>query len=94
MPKYRFNVDRRSGIDRRNLGGIRFRSLLFGGRRKNIRRKFDIQNSFYVNQYNVFFFAAIVIILTLSAVDALLTLFLISNGASELNPIMADLFSF
>ena len=89
MPKYRFNVDRRSGIDWRNQVGINFRSLLFGGRRKNIRRKFDIQNRFHVDQYNAFFFAAIVIILTLSAIDALLTLFLIGNGAFELNPIMA-----
>ena len=88
-PKYRFNVDQRSGIDRRNQGGISFRSLLLGGRRENIRRKSDQQKRFHVDQYSAFFFAAIVIILTLSAVDALLTLFLIGNGAFELNPIMA-----
>ena len=89
VPKYRFNVDRRSGIDRRNQVGISFRSLLLGGRRENIRRKIDKQKRFHVDQYSAFFFAAIVIILTLSVVDALLTLFLIGNGAFELNPIMA-----
>ena len=89
VPKHRFNVDRRSGIDRRNQGRIRLRSLLLGGKRENIRRKVDKQKRFHVDQYSALFFAAIVIILTLSAIDALLTLFLIGNGAFELNPIMA-----
>ena len=89
VPKYKYKIDRRSGIDRRNQRRISFRSLLFGGRRENIRRKVDQQKRFHVDQYSAFFFAAIVIILTLSAIDALLTLFLIGNGAFELNPIMA-----
>ena len=87
--KYRFNVDRRSGKNRRNQSRINIRSLLIGGRRENIRRKEDKQKIFYVDRYGPFFFAAIVIILSLSVIDALLTLFLIGNGAFELNPIMA-----
>lgn len=62
---------------------------MIGGKRKNIRRKDDRQKHFHVDQYNAFYFTGIVGILLLSALDALLTLFLIENGAFELNPIMA-----
>ncbi len=89
LQKNKINVHKRLGVDRRKENRINIRSLIFGGRRKNIRRKVDKQKFFFVDQYNAFYFSAIVIILTLSAVDALLTLFLINNGAIELNPIMA-----
>jgi hypothetical protein len=79
----------RSGTDRRNRRGINFRSLGFGGRREHIRRKEDMQRYFSVDRYSPSIFAAIIIILFLSVVDALLTLFLIGNGAFEVNPIMA-----
>jgi hypothetical protein len=78
----------RSGSDRRRRG-INFRSLGFGGRREHIRRKEDRQKVFSVDRYSPSIFAAIIIILFLSVLDALLTLFLIQNGAFEVNPIMA-----
>lgn len=87
--KNKINFHQRSGVDRRKESRINIRSLIFGGRRKNIRRREDKQKFFFVDQYNAFYFSAIVIILVLSAADALLTLFLINNGAIELNPIMA-----
>jgi hypothetical protein len=63
--------------------------LGIGGRRAQIRRKEDMQRYFSVDRYSPSFFAAIIFILFLSVVDALLTLFLIENGAFEVNPIMA-----
>jgi hypothetical protein len=79
----------RSGTDRRRKRGINLRSLGFGGKREHIRRKDDRQKYFSVDRYSPSIFAAIIIILFLSVLDALLTLFLIENGASEVNPIMA-----
>ena len=68
---------------------INFRALLLGGRRERGRRKEDIPKTFLVDRYSPTFLAVIVSILFLSVIDALLTLFLIGRGASELNPVMA-----
>ena len=65
------------------------RSLLFGGRRETLRRYEDRQNFFYVDRYRQSLFGVIVLILFLSVIDAILTLFLINHGAIEINPIMA-----
>ena len=65
------------------------RSLLFGGKRETIRRYEDRQRAFLLDQYHQSLFGVIVIILLLSVVDAILTLFLINHGAIEVNPIMA-----
>ena len=83
------NSEMRSGSDRRSSRGINLRSLGFGGKREHIRRKEDMQRYFSVDRYSPSIFAAIIFILFLSVVDALLTLFLIGNGAIEVNPIMA-----
>ena len=83
-----FEHNRRSGIDRRQKGKINFRLLITGGRRKAFRRREDKQKRFFVDQYSTIHFAAVFVILILSATDALLTLFLINNGAVELNPVM------
>ena len=82
-------VDRRSISDRRHKSGISMRSLLFGGRRKSIRRAEDKQKLFYVDQYSQLHFGAIVLILFLSVIDAILTIILTNHGATEINPIMA-----
>lgn len=79
----------RSGTDRRSSRGINLKSLGFGGRRQHLRRKEDMQKYFSLDRYSQSIFAAIVLILFLSVVDALLTLFLIENGAFEVNPVMA-----
>ncbi len=81
--------DRRSGVERRQRSQFNIRSLLLGGRRKKIRRYEDSQRTFLVDQYQQSLFGIIVFILFLSAVDAILTLFLINHGAIEINPIMA-----
>jgi len=83
------NVERRSGKDRRKKRAINIRSLFIGGRREKIRRKEDKHIFLLADRYSPLLFAVIVTILLLSVTDALLTLFLIGEGAFELNPIMA-----
>ncbi len=84
-----FDVDRRSGKDRRKQRGNNIGSLIFGGRRAKIRRQDDRCKIFVVDQYSTSLFGAIVAILFLSVIDALLTLSLTGHGAYEVNPIMA-----
>ena len=81
--------EKRSGVDRRRKNHFNMRSLLFGGKRENIRRYEDRQRAFLLDQYHQSLFGVIVFILFLSVVDAILTLFLINHGAIEVNPIMA-----
>jgi hypothetical protein len=82
-------VESRSKADRRNKGSLSIRSLLIGGRRETIRRHEDQQRLLYVDQYSQSHFIAIVLILFLSVIDAILTIVLTNNGATEINPIMA-----
>ena len=76
-------------MDRRKSSSINWRSLLLGGRRERGRRKEDLPKTFLVDRYSPYLLAAIVGILFLSVMDALLTLYLLSRGAFELNPVMA-----
>jgi hypothetical protein len=84
-----YRTNRRSGNDRRNKRGFSIRSLIFGGRRETIRRQEDRSKIFWADRYGTGLFAAIVVTLFLSVLDALLTLYLINHGAYEVNPIMA-----
>ena len=81
--------NKRSGNDRRKRPGFNIRLLLGAGKRGLIRRQKDRSKFFFVDRYSPKLFVAIVTILFLCVVDALLTLFLIDNGAYETNPIMA-----
>jgi hypothetical protein len=85
------SVDRRSGKERRAKRGFRFKKLFMNGRREEIRRRDDQSKIFLVDRYSSSIFAAIVLILLLSVIDALLTLILIDHGAHEINPLMAYL---
>ncbi len=66
-------LSNRSGNDRRTKSGFNFRSLLFGGRRKKVRRREDTRRIFYVDQFSPVLFFVIVSILFLCVLDALLT---------------------
>jgi len=79
----------RRGRDRRTNHKARLKYLLFNGRREGIRREDDRSRVFFFDRYNPKLFAAIIAILMLSIFDALLTLILIDNGSTELNPVMA-----
>jgi hypothetical protein len=83
------SAEKRSGQDRRIHQFPKWRYLLFSGRRAKARRKEDIHRTFYFDRYSSNLFAAIVAILMLSVLDALLTLYLIDNGSTELNPVMS-----
>lgn len=79
----------RSGIDRRKNPRINIRSLMGVGKRRIIRRQEDKSIIFLVDLFSPKLFLPIVATLFFSVMDALLTLFLIGNGAYETNPIMA-----
>jgi hypothetical protein len=83
------NTFTRSGIERRKNPRINFRSLLGLGNRRTIRRKEDQSIIFLVDLFSTKLFIPIIVTLFFSVMDALLTLFLISHGAYEANPIMA-----
>lgn len=59
------------------------------GKRQTARRREDRQKSYGVDRYSLKIFVTILLVISLSMLDATLTLFLISEGASELNPVMA-----
>jgi len=81
-------IEKRASSDRRSrrISGIRY--LLLGGRRSQIRRKGDKQQTMLLDNYSASLLTAALLILVLSIVDGLLTLYLLGEGATELNPIM------
>jgi hypothetical protein len=81
--------EKRSGKDRRTHQFPKLRYLFFAGKRSHVRRQEDWHRAFYFDRYSSNIFAAIVAILLLSVLDALLTLYLIEHGSTELNPVMA-----
>ena len=87
-------MDRRSGKDRRSNKIPEAKSLFIHGRRKGIRRKEDKYKIVFFDQYSSKIFLSIIVLLLLSITDALLTLILIGNGASEINPVMAYFLKF
>jgi hypothetical protein len=93
-PKNTFHFDRRFGKDRRSHKMPEIKSFFIYGRRKGIRRQDDKYKNVYFDQYSSALFVAIIIILFLSIFDALLTLFLIDFGATEINPVMAYFLNF
>ena len=84
----------RSGKDRRRNRMPKLKYLLFSGRRESARRAEDKRQIHFFDRYNTRLFAAIMLILFLSILDALLTLYLIENGSNELNPVMAYFLKF
>jgi hypothetical protein len=78
----------RVGADRRRKALPPLRYLITGGRRRAVRRLADSHRIVLLDRYSPKLFAAILGILCLSLLDAALTLYLVENGSSELNPIM------
>ena len=72
---------------RENEGLPGFRYLFFG-RRKEVRRDEDNRESYFLDHYSLRVFGIIIGIILLSLTDAMLTLYLIRNGAAEINPVM------
>lgn len=80
--------ERRSGKDRRNFQRSFIKRLIKRGRREYGRRTEDRLRITTFDRYPRPLLIAIIIVLCLSLLDGLLTLILIAQGATELNPIM------
>ena len=81
--------DRRSGTDRRRRGFPSLRDLLTYRQRRNLRRRDDRSKVVLFDHYSAPIVCTVIVILLLSIADALMTLFLLSHGAVEVNPLMA-----
>lgn len=81
-------VEKRSGQDRRKQPLSILKSLFFRGLRLSSRRTEDRRGIAVFDSYSTSLFISIILVLSLSLLDALLTLILLSQGAMELNPIM------
>lgn len=82
-------VERRSGRDRRRRRFPSLREMLIYRRRRQPRRQEDRRKFVLLDQYGTSIGVACIIVLLLSLTDAFLTLFLLSHGAVEVNPVMA-----
>jgi hypothetical protein len=81
-------LERRSGQERRENHLSIFKMLFFNGIRQSVRRAEDRNCIVVFDRYKPSLFINIIIVLSLSLLDALLTLILLSQGARELNPVM------
>jgi hypothetical protein len=81
-------VDRRAEQDRRQKQLPFLKWLFFNGRRQTSRREDDHKKIVALDFYSPSLFIGIIVVLSLSLLDAMLTLILLSRGATELNPVM------
>lgn len=83
----RRNVERRAGsFPRFNYWGRQ-------GQRGYVRRREDLTNA-YLDKYPAYLWWLTVAVLVLCFMDAIFTLSLLQHGATEINPLMAELISF
>jgi Domain of unknown function (DUF5658) len=82
------SMERRSGIDRRRRSLAAYLHGARNPRRRSGRRASDVYYPI-VDWYSARVFALVMAILTLCVADGVLTVFLISHGAVEVNPFMA-----
>jgi hypothetical protein len=81
--------NRRSGSDMRGSTGFSARLLFGAGLRESVRHLDDRGRIFFVDRYSPTLFVGLLVGLSLSVLDGLLTLPLIGHGAYEVNPVMA-----
>jgi len=79
-------IERRSGKDRRQQQFSK--RLFFKGVRESTRRTEDRNRIAVFDRYQPNLLIGIIVVLSLSILDAIFTLTLISRGAKELNPVM------
>ncbi|KAA3657824.1 MAG: hypothetical protein DWQ10_12435 [Calditrichaeota bacterium] len=88
--KHSADEKRESMDDRRKKPTSPVSSFSFNnGKREAPRRKEDRWQNYFVDRYSKRIFGVVLLILTMSLIDALFTLQLLNNGASEINPVMA-----
>ena len=83
-------VNQRVIPDRRSYPTPFISTLKFRGRRRRFRRKGEDRNQ-YVDHPSFRTIVLTLIIVTLSTVDAIFTIFHLKNGAFELNPLMEQI---
>jgi hypothetical protein len=76
------------GPDRRRQPTSPWAALRPGGRRKRNRRQEDCRTPYYVDRFENHLLAWILILLTFSIADGVMTLLLIEGGFAEANPAM------
>jgi hypothetical protein len=81
-------VERRSGQERRSGGFRIFSRHWLAGKRGEPRRQADRERSYRVDRYHPRVLIPVALILSLSLLDAALTLYLIGQGAAEINPLL------
>ena len=86
--KDRAPLDRRSGVERRHMTVAAYWRGALNPRRRFGRRTSD-RNYPVVDWHSPRVLALVLLILGLSALDGVLTIMLISQGANEANPLMA-----
>ena len=75
-------------VDRRQTPTSPFsRHVWFGGRRRSNAHPMEVEGSF-VDQHGPGLFLAVLVVLLLNVLDALFTVYFLSYGGRELNPIM------
>ncbi len=85
------NNNRTDANDRRQQIKMPKAWYLFFGRRKDVRRLNDNQQSYFLDHFSLRIFIIIISVILLSVIDAMLTLYLIRSGvAAEKNPIMSQ----
>jgi len=89
LPDTPDRTERRSGFDRRVMRTTIFSKYWLIGRRGIPRRAQDRAKPHVVEWYTPRTFAAVILLIVLSILDAIFTLELIGRGATELNPVMA-----
>lgn len=88
--KHHFSEKRKDSRDRRKKPTPPVSAYsLNDGSRKTPRRKGDRWQNYFVDRYSKRVFAAVLLILAMSLIDAIFTLQLLRDGASEINPVMA-----
>jgi len=84
-------IERRSNQDRRSRQLHSIFCSIYKGQRRAIQRSEDQVNGYYVDVYDIQLFSIIMLIIALCVADAYFTLTILSQGGSELNPIMERL---
>jgi hypothetical protein len=85
---YSFSNCRRSRQDRRRRQTPWLSKYTFIGSRRQNRRREDCNHNYYVDVYDSDIIKLVLLIFFLCILDAVLTILLLNQGASELNPIM------
>lgn len=81
-------IERRSGVERRQIGLAAYWHGSFNPRRRAGRRAGDLHYPI-IDWHSPRVLALVITILGLCVIDGVLTVLLISNGATEVNPVMA-----